>query len=144
MSVSVRCAVLSSWAGDGLSPRTVYRPAFAAAYPAATWEDAAGTPAANLPPSPNLTVLLCAVPDAAALLADPQWGPAVLWCEGTEQDPAGVPSDAGYAATCQSFAQALGVTVDWIYLQLGSAPAGRTRRIISEQVAAWLAGAPKG
>lgn len=143
----VNLCVLSPWAGDGRTPATAYRPAVAAA-PLASWADVTGTPGAQVPPTPNLCVIEATADPAAAaaLLADPAAAAAVLWCDGADRPPDGVPADAGYAATVEAAAAAIGPpwTADTIRLVIGVAVAGRTRREIAGTVAAWLRLRPKG
>lgn len=100
---------------------------------------AAQTMPLNVPPNPNLTLLLCQAQDAdaATVLADPTWGPLVMWMDGA------LPSDGvstDYAAHLATFAALLGgaYTVGVIGSILGTTVNGRSRATIAGQVASFL------
>lgn len=129
-------AMLSPWS-EG-PPR---RPAVASAWPLSGWSDATGTP--RVPPTPNLCVVECRCADAtaAAILADPTWGVAVLWCDG--EYPPDEPSGGDrYSQIVGHFAAALGLSEQFIRGILGEGPGGRTRRQVAAQLAAWLRDRP--
>jgi hypothetical protein len=127
--------------GESRDPR---RPAIADAFSLKRWADVTGTPAENLPPVPNLTLIEVAAEDnvIAAIVADPQWSHCILWADG-DWPADESPSEAGYAATVAAFATALGVTADYLRGIFGAAPNGRTRGEIADEVAAWLKTRPK-
>lgn len=72
--------ILTPWVGDGLTIQTAYRPLVCDVFATQSFQDVTGTPTTNLWPDPNLYVARITVTDAvaAAIAADPVWGPRIL------------------------------------------------------------------
>lgn len=136
--------ILSPWTGTGATTADAIRPAVGDAFALDSWTDATGQSAAagkaSARPSPNLAVIRCDASDkvAAAILADPVWGPRVLH-DAVTKDAAPPAKEVGDLKTrLQADGMSSKDTGDVV-----DARPGATRKEIAESLTAWLKDRPR-
>jgi hypothetical protein len=127
----MRLAVICPW-GKSAPPMVANQCVLIGAFPYLSCRDVAGTPGGHVPPDPNAGAWEFEVtPEvAAAVLANPQLAPCVVYCDEL-LPPDEPPTQDGFDAAVTGLASLLKVTSEFVQSVVGTGPEGRTRREIT-------------